>query len=65
MKILSTVLQRLAALLARGRAGHDDDPAAQGRDPLRHPALARMDLRQLADLPLSAKVPPRREQNRG
>ena len=42
----------------------DDTPANWSRDPLRHPDIARMDARELGDLPfpgntvrLSAKLP--------
>ncbi len=49
-------LWRAARTLARRLAEAAQAPA-HGTDPIDHPAIAAMDLRQLADLPLSP--PPR------
>lgn len=40
---------------SRLRRGRRKNPGEPGKDPLSHPALAAMTLRELADLPLSAR----------
>ncbi len=64
LKIFFAVMRRFAAAFEPRPFPCEADPAGAWRDPLSHPALARMDPRQLADLPLSNKVPSRMDPKR-
>ncbi len=54
MKIFSIAAEWMQR---RGHASRNDDPVWIS-DPLRHPALAAMDERALADLPMPRRLPP-------
>jgi hypothetical protein len=53
LHFFSRAAQRLARRLAEAATA----PARQ-TDPIDHPAIAAMDLRQIADLPLASRRPP-------